>query len=69
MPFCQLSSISECDSTIQESLIEIHIDDEAVKHLIHADGQIFGSRAVRFSGNLGKSEAIITAGISYDICC
>jgi len=29
IPVCQLASISECDSTIQESLIDMQSGDEA----------------------------------------
>jgi len=29
IPFCQLTSISECDFTIQEGLIDFQSDDEA----------------------------------------
>jgi len=35
--FCQLTSISECDSTIQERLIDIQSDDEAPV-LFHTHG-------------------------------
>ena len=46
--FCQLASISECDSTIQERLIDIQSDDE-VRAIFHA--HVFGSSAVSIFQN------------------
>jgi len=47
--FCQLTSISACDSTKQEHLLDIQNDDET--HVIfcniQTDGQIFVSNAAR----------------------
>jgi len=66
---CQLTSTSECDSTIQKCLIDIQSDDEA-RAIMHTDSQIFGLSGVQwaFSRTLGKIEAIIT-GVSHDVFC
>jgi len=35
IPFFQLTSISECDSTIQKCFIDMESDDEAALYFIH----------------------------------
>jgi len=60
IPFYQLTSISECDSTIKKRHIDIQSDDEG-RAIFHAYGwSNFGLSAVSIFRTLWKSEVIIT---------
>jgi len=62
IPFRQLTSISECDSTIQERLIDFQSDDEA-RAIFHTHGwsKFCIKCCERFSELWGKVQLLLLA--------
>jgi len=70
IPLCQLTSISECCSTIRERLIHFQSDDEAraIQYFIHTDGHLFGPCTVSvFKDVWEKSSYSIITAVSHDL--